>query len=173
MNLIDVIGKKSSVRGNIRIMKYVGNDPKRFSELMNLITTHPEYSLFTGWAMSDLVAEHPDLIKPYLRNLLKLINPKAHISIKRNTMRLLQFIDIPKNLSGLILDKAFSLFTDRSESIAVRVFAMTVVCRIAKQEPDLKNEIILMIEEELPYGGPAFVSRGRKELKKLKAEQKN
>ena len=34
--------------------------------------------------------------------------------------------------------------------------------------PELKNELIPIIEDQLPYGSPAFISRGRKALKELR-----
>ena len=169
MNLIAALEKKHSARIKSQIVRYVGDNPKRFKELFDLLVSdNPRHVQWSGWALSDIVQRHPHLITPYLRGLLKKVNSKAHVSIKRNTMRIIQFIDIPKTLTGLVFDKAFSLFTDTSESIATRVFSMTALRKVAMMVPDLKNEVIIVIEEQIPYGSPAFRSRAKADLKNLR-----
>lgn len=93
---------------------------------------------------------------------------KQPVAIRRSVMRSLSLIDIPRKHSGLSFDKAFGLHAELSETIAVKVFAMTVMTRIAIKEPDLKREVIIAIEEQLPYGSAAYRSRAVKMLKELK-----
>jgi hypothetical protein len=94
--------------------------------------------------------------------------PGLHDAVKRNTVRLLQFISLPKSLQGVTAQVCFDLLQNRKEAIAVRVFAMTVLSNIAKDQPALKSELKIIIEDNLPYGSAGFVSRGRKILKELK-----
>lgn len=170
MNLIDELEKMPSVAVKKRIIRYIGTDKKRFEALMKVfLGNNYRLTQWAGWPMSDLVKEHPQLIAPYLKPILKSIDkPGMHVAVKRNVMRVFQFIDIPKNVRGLAFDKGFRLFSDTSEPIAVRVFAMQVVANIAITEPDLKNEVIIAIEEQLPYGSAGFRSRALKLLKELK-----
>ena len=51
--------------------------------------------------------------------------------------------------------------------MAVRVFSMSVLARIAHDQPELKNELKIMIEDQLPFGSAAFLARARKVLKQL------
>lgn len=172
MNLVAELGKKHSVAIKNKIIQYVGTNPRRFDELVKIFLGD-SYRLtqWAGWPLSDIVKKQPQLIRPYLKPILKSIDkPGAHVAVKRNVMRLLQFIDIPGNVAGLAFDKAFKLFSDRSEPIAVRVFAMTVMAQVAMKEPDLKNEVIIAIEEQLPFGSAGYRSRAAKLLKVLKAD---
>jgi hypothetical protein len=63
----------------------------------------------------------------------------------------------------------FGYLSDPKEPIAVRVFSMTVLANMAKENPELKNEIIPIIEDQLPFGSAGFRSRGTKVLKILKS----
>lgn len=170
MNLVEELQKKHSIATKNRMIRYVGTDPKRFGELVKIfLGDNYRLTQWAGWPLSDIVRKHPDLINPYLRSMLKSVDrPKMHEAVKRNVMRLLQFIDIPPNLAGLAFDKAFTLFSDTSEPIAVRVFAMQVMADVAMTEPGLKNEVILAIEEHLPYSSAAYRSRARRLLNALK-----
>jgi len=171
MNLVAELSKPHSLAIKNKIIRYVGTDPKRFAELMTIFLGDTyRLTQWAGWPLSDIVKKHPQLIKPYLKPLLKSIDkPGMHVAVRRNVMRIFQFIEIPANLKGLAFDKAFKLFSDTSEAIAVRVFAMTVMTNVAMTEPELKNEVAIAIEEHLPYGTAAYKNRALKFLKALKS----
>lgn len=170
MNLVAELSKRQSLATKDKIIRYVGTDPGRFDELMQIFLGDTyRLTQWAGWPLSDIVKKHPKLVHPYLKPVLKTIDkPAMHVAVKRNVMRLLQFVEIPPALRGLAFDKAFKLFADTSEPIAVRVFAMTVMTQMAMKEPELKNEVIIAVEEQLPYGSAAYKSRAAKSLKALK-----
>jgi hypothetical protein len=170
MNLVHELKKDHTLAIKNKIIRYVGTDPKRFKQLVTIfLGDNYRLTQWAGWPLSGIVLKHPHLIKPYLRMvLLSVDRPGMHVAVKRNVMRLFQFIDIPKNLRGLAFDKAFSLFSNTTEPIAVKVFAMTVMTQVAMAEPELKNEVVIAIEEQLPYGSAAFKNRAGRLLKELK-----
>ncbi len=121
------------------------------------------------WILDDVIKKNPNALKPYYKQMLIMIDkPGASAQTKRNVMRLLSLVDLTPGIKGLAFDKASQLLADHSEPIAVKVFAMTVMANIAMEETDLKNEVIIAIEEQLPFGSPAFRSRGFKLVKALK-----
>jgi hypothetical protein len=171
MNLVAELQKRHTIAIKNRIIRYIGTDAKRFGELVKIfLGDNYRLTQWAGWPLSDIVRKHPELIKPYLRSMLKSVDrANMHEAVKRNVMRLLQFVDIPPNLAGLAFDKAFTLFSDTGEPIAVRVFSMQVMADVAMKEPDLRNEVILAIEEHLPYGSAGYRSRAKRLLKALKS----
>jgi hypothetical protein len=87
--------------------------------------------------------------------------------VKRNTVRLLQYIEIPKKFHGRVADVCFQYLASNEEPIAVRVFSMTVLERIVKENPELKRELQIIIEDHLPFASAGYLSRARKVLKNL------
>jgi hypothetical protein len=170
MNLVETILKEHSTRQRNKIVAYVGKNQKRFAELVQVFLDGPyRVTQRAAWALSYCVEDHPDLAKPHLKILLKnILKSGQHVAVKRNTLRLLQFITVPKNLQGITADIGFRLLSDNKEPVAVKVFAMSALKDIALQQPELKNELIPIIEDQLPYTTPAFISRARKVLKELK-----
>jgi hypothetical protein len=79
----------------------------------------------------------------------------------------MQFITIPKSLQGLAATVCFGLFQNPKEPIAIRVFSMTVLAGIAQDQPELKNELKIMIQDQLPYASAGFLARAKKVLKQL------
>lgn len=168
MNLEKEILKEHSKRQTLKIVNYIGNNPERFHELIKLVTkgTH-RVSQRGSWPLSVCIERHPELVLPHLTTLLKLLERKnMHEAVKRNIVRLLQYIDIPKRHYGKITNTCFELM-DPKEPIAVRVFSMSVLANIAAHEPDLKKELRIVIEDQLPYASAGFRARARRVLKTI------
>lgn len=169
MNLMESIAKEHSKAQRDRIIKYVGSNQARFNRLISIFLAGPyRITQRAAWPLSYCVERHPELIRPHLRKiLLNLGRPGITDAVKRNTVRLLQFIPIPKSLQGLAAQTCYRLFENQKEPIAVRVFAMTVLSNLASEQPELKRELRMMIEDQLPYASAGFRSRARKVLKQL------
>jgi len=149
------------------IVEYIGHDPKRFAELMKLFFAG-EYRLTqrAAWPMSYCAELHPELIRPYLSKLLDCLErDDQHDAVRRNIVRLLQYIEIPKRLTGKVYARCVDLIDDACQPVAVRAFAMTVAARIAKSEPDLMNELRLIVSKHLPHSTAAFQVRAREILR--------
>jgi hypothetical protein len=145
------------------IVNYIGDDPERFAELMTLFFLG-EYRLTQRAAgiMNYCVERNPELIRPYLPKLLDCLKrDDMHDAVKRNVVRLLQYVEIPRRLAGKIYSHCVDLVDNAYEPVAVRVFALSVAARIAKSEPDLMNELRLIVKKHLPHTTAAFQKRAR------------
>ncbi|MEM9856243.1 MAG: hypothetical protein AAF843_02740 [Bacteroidota bacterium] len=169
MNIKNELLKEHSKQQSKKIAGYIGHDPKRFTQLIDCLLDH-EYrvSQRAAMALSHTVDRHPELLNPHLYRLVKNLRKNIHIAVIRNTIRLLRGISIPDNLMGEVTDICFGLMESNETPIAVKVFAMTVLANVCEKEPDLKNELALIIEDQLPYGSPGFRNRGAKILKRLR-----
>jgi hypothetical protein len=170
MSVIETILKQPSLAIKDKVCRYVGSSPTRFNSLVKAFFKGPyRVTQRASWPLSHCVEHHPALIKPHLKKIIThLRTPGHHDSVKRNTIRLLQFIDIPKSLQGSVVDICFEFLSDPKEPIAVKVFSMTVLANITRERPELGNELIIVIEDQLPYSGPAFISRARRVRKQLR-----
>jgi hypothetical protein len=118
-------------------------------------------------AVSNCGIADPALVKPYLKKMAEYLKKPAHVAVRRNILRVLQFTEIPKSLQGVLVDACFKFLLAKDETIAVKAFSMTVLANIAKKNPDLKNELKIVIEEVLPFSGPGVRARGKKVLHEL------
>ncbi len=169
MDLKKVILQEHSKGQALKIVRFVGIDPKRFKELVQVFLEGPyRITQRAAWPLSLCVQQHPKLILPYLKQILDFLDqPGIHDAVKRNTIRLLQFIDVPKRFHGQVANVCFTFLQDNKEPVAIRVFSMTVLGDISQYNPDLKRELKLIIEDQLPYASPGFVSRAKKVLRKI------
>ena len=167
MNLEETILKEHSKKQCDKIVKWVGNNQEKFNELFHLFL-NSEYRVTqrAAWPLSYCAIAHPELMKANYEKLLNNLNkPVLHNSIKRNTVRLLQAVDIPTKYDGSVMEICFKYLESPDEAVAIKAFSLTVLGKLAKKYPEIIPEIKLMIEEQLPHQSAAFKSRAKSFMK--------
>src|SRR5689334_4701776 len=152
-----------------KIIKWVGNDQKRFDELFKLFL-NDEYRVVqrAAWPLSYCVISHPELIRKLFSKLVKnLKKPGIGDSVKRNSVRLLQHISIPEKHHGELMDLCFKYINDPQERVAIKAFSLSILQNLCRQYPEIRQELITIIEDRWDYETAAFRSRARKILKGL------
>ncbi len=152
-----------------RIIEYIGDDQERFDELIHIFL-HDEWRITqrASWVLGHVAEQKPEMVAPHLQHLLEnLQKEKIHVAVKRNTVRALQNYDIPEDLLGLAAEICFTYLDDPNEAIAVRAFSMPICYNICVKEPELANELKIVLETHIPYGSSGFKNRGKKYLKLL------
>lgn len=126
-----------------KICNYVGDNPEKFAELMTfMFGSVYRLSQRAAWPVSYCIQRHPELITPYWTKLARQLEREdAHVAVRRNVARLLQFVEIPKRYAGRIFDACYALVADPAQPVAVRCFSMSVAAKIAKDSPDLLGEL--------------------------------
>ncbi|MBL7703503.1 MAG: hypothetical protein JNM14_14725 [Ferruginibacter sp.] len=169
MNLRQEILKEHSKAQCTKIVKWVGSSQSRFDELFNLFL-NDEYRVVqrSAWPVSYCVDAHPELIRKHWKELMDYLKkPNLHDAVKRNSVRLMQHIELPKAYHGEIMNRCFTYLESPDEALAVKCFSMTVLQNLAKDYPEIKTELKLIIEDQLPQQTAGFKSRGKKILKEL------
>jgi len=157
---------KHSKENTNLIVNHIGDNQKSFNEVIVLLLAN-DYPLTqrAAWVVGDIARIYPEMIFPHLKDIiLNLRKPDVHDGVKRNTLRILQEIDIPKPLWGETSDICFNFLMSNSEAIATKVFSMTALFNISKHVPEFREELKIIIEDQLPYSRPGFKSRGKKTL---------
>lgn len=171
MNLRTEILKENSKANSIRITSWIGDDRKKFDQLVQLFL-NDEYRVVQRAAgmISRIAEQHPNLLQPYLTQLIKKANEtNIPVAVKRNVVRLMQFIDIPTDVQGDTMELCFKLLSDPAETVAVHCFSMSVLFNLSKIYPDIKPELKIVIEEHMQHPVTAgFLSRAKKVLAKIR-----
>jgi hypothetical protein len=167
-SLREEILKEHSKRHTVYLTNKIGADQDAFDELMKLFLGD-EYRVTqrASWVVSHCYDVHPWLLQKHLKAIIENMQGPTHVAVKRNTLRMLQLMDIPDELLGYTADLCFKFLNSGKESIAVKANAMTVLFNIVKKYPELKDELKITIEEQMPLGSTGFKNRGSKILKAL------
>ena len=173
MDLKAEILREHSKAQTMKIVDYIGSNQNRFDDLVKLFL-EGEYRVTqrAAWALRFCAEADSALILPHLRALIENLKHPLHDSNKRNTIKVLTFVDIPEGLLGELADICFGFLASPKEAIAIRVFSMEVLYKICQLKPDLANELKILIEDHYPHGSAGFKSKSRKVLKGIAKLQK-
>lgn len=169
MDIRDSLLRDNSKENIEAIAAWVGASEERMQQLVDIFL-HDEYRVvqIAAHVIGKVGDDHPELILKYVDQLVKRMQDKeVHIAVKRNVVRVLQYIDIPEYLQGEVMNTCFDFLADPNEAVAVRVFSMTVLDNLSKHYPEIRQELVAIIEDQLEQGcTAAFKARAKTILRK-------
>ncbi|MCC6865790.1 MAG: hypothetical protein IT280_06475 [Ignavibacteria bacterium] len=169
MDIRKEVLKEHSKSQTLKIAAWIGNDELRFRQFLQIFL-HDEYRVVQriSWVLSSVAEAHPKLVNKSIGKIIKRLDDNdIHNAVKRNIMRVLQFINISPKYYAKVYDKCINYITNPNETIAVRCFAMKVASNIADKFPELKNELAETINFSLKTATAGIKARAKKVLKKL------
>lgn len=170
MNIRDQLLLEHSKHNSELIRDYIEEDQKKFRVLFNLFTGN-EYRVSQRAAMviSACFDKSPKLVEPFKVELIDyLLTKSPNVAVKRNTLRILQFIEIPSSYQARLFDYALEALYSLKEPIAIKAFSMQVAYCICVDFPDLKMELEEVIHLNMKHSQKAGIhARGKNILKKL------
>jgi hypothetical protein len=146
-----------------KIVRWVGNDCLRMKMLVDVVSGN-EIILQqrASWPLSYIAEANPKMLDPHLKTLLEnLRKPNLHVAVKRNTMRLFQFVQIHVELHGELMDTCFRFISSPVETVAVKVFALSLLEKLCITYPEILPEIKAIVQMQWHQQTPAFKARAR------------
>jgi hypothetical protein len=152
-----------------KIASHIGNDGKKFSELMKIVFSNKEIlTQRAAWVMRICAEKNSRLILPFQNQLIfNLTQNNIHDAVKRNTLGILIKIKTSENVKGNLVTNCFALVSSKKEAIAVKSFAFQILSKIAKSEPDLKKELTIVLDQLSVDKSPAIEACIKKIRKQL------
>ena len=146
-------------------------DDQLFSRVYRLIDySDPSVAWHAAWVIDLAAEDHPGKLKPYVNDLIDRLPGLSSSSLKRHFTRMLLRQQIPEEKLGRMIDVLFGLIKP-SQAIAVRANAIQLLYQIARKEPDLRSELIWVLETMLEEEqSPGIISKGRKVLESLRRQ---
>lgn len=151
------------------ITDYACTSPDHFKELMNcFVDTEYRVAQRAAWSVNDAVAKQPRLIQPYIKEMVaQLQRSDVHTAVIRNSVRILERIEIPAAFHGEVMNACFSFIEKPATPVAIKAFALTTLYNLSTHYPEIQNELKTIIEERMDKETAAFKSRGKKILQQL------
>lgn len=171
-SLREAIAEEHSKAQTLKVVAWIGVDKNRVDELIQLFL-NDEYKIVqrAAWILSHVAERYHHLVQAYLPQIIhRLMQDNIPVAVKRNGVRMLQFLDIPETLHGDVMNLCFNFLENANETIAVRCFSMTVLTKLAHHYPEIIPEMKTIISATLELGASAgFISRAKHTLKELAA----
>ncbi|MGB3947594.1 MAG: hypothetical protein WBM13_06400 [Bacteroidia bacterium] len=168
MDFVAQLHKEHSRANTDLIANSIGNNAQLFKKIIDIIyNEEAPLPQRASWLLPVVNNKYPELLVPYISKFSKTVVNFTVDGIKRNMLSVLEKHIIPKNEQGKLVNVCFDYLLSPDETVAVKVYAMQIIANICVEHPELKNELKVVINDQLLKNTAAFYSRANKILKTL------
>jgi 8-oxo-dGTP diphosphatase len=142
-----------------------------FKKLLDYsVTGNKKLAFKSSWTLTKVCDKYPELIDPYLPDIISRINDFDNESIQRSFMRIISMKDMNKidnRFHGILTDYCFSKLNSGFSAIAIKAYSMEILFNLTSIYPELANELIPAIQLLTEDGSAGILARGKMIMKKL------
>lgn len=173
MQLAEIIQSEMS-RANVDFVKgLLLKEPALFEEVLELVLLNEEpLSRRAIWVLDDTSQDRPELMEGHLHRLFQALPEFEHDGLKRHSLRILSRYPIAEDMTLELMDRCFNYLLSRSESIAVKLYAIHILYAISEKETGIKPELAACLEFQVSEGSRGLKNIGSKVLSRLYREMK-
>ncbi len=155
-----------------QLAELIGSSPETYRSLVQLSFSGKKPVDWRAAWIADYLAEiRSPLAEPHLDTILQQMKLTLPGGVLRCYLRLLSRYPIPEAHQGVITDLCFESLSRESIPVAVKVHAMEILTRFSETYPELKNELVLILREQMVNNSTGFKSRARKIIGRLEKEK--
>ena len=142
------------------VADYIITNPELMPEMLELVFKLEEpLSRRAAWSFRIISQKKVSIVEPFVNELINKIRDVNDVPILKLILAVLVETDIPQEYHGEILQFTSEILTDSNSSIASLIYSMDIFYKLSLKEPDLLNELRLMLEQILPYGSPGVKNK--------------
>lgn len=121
----------------------------------------------TSWVLDGSDEIKPGLATAHISKIVKALPGLDSKGSLRSLLRLLSRHEIPEEEQGLLIDLCFSYLVSELYPVAVKAHAMQIIYLHVLLYPELKDELVAVIEDQIANNSVGFKSRGRRLIKQM------
>ncbi len=149
-------------------IKAVGDSKEKFRSLLDLVIHDPDpVSWRAAWILDGSDEARPGLADSHISAIVQSLPELQSEGALRSLLRLLCRHRIPEKDQGSLIDCCFSYLISELYPVAVKVHAMQIIYNHVLIYPELKEELITVIEDQIVNNSVGFKSRGKRIMQQL------
>ena len=151
------------------IASLAGDSKTNFVLLMDLaFNAELKIAMRASAVIERITINYPSYIDPFVLEIFERYHQFKHPGQKRNFLKLLTRRSFTEEEMGIALNLAFSCVNNPKEPIAAQAYSMDILVNISKVVPEIKPEIILILETGMENASAGWIARSTNLLKQLK-----
>ena len=154
-----------SSRNTILIgVKLVEENPELYRDFFDFaMKDNGVFGQRSGRVIQILAQKNPKQVKPYIHAIARKITVAKSEGLRRSFLRVLMdhYNELAENDLGLITEACFR-WVSGDEKPAIKVYSLEILYRVSNLYPDLKPELMAVIESIMPHESKGIKSRGSK-----------
>jgi len=155
------------------MVAFLKSQPKHFNEAIELaISDDQPFAWRSAFLLTSCIEDNDTRVKKYIKPILACIRTKND-GHQRELLKILYRMKLSDNEEGIVFDICIRLWEQISKDPSVRMTALKFICKIAKQHPELLNEITpLMQDQYLALLSPGVKKSVNRMLRDISEQEK-
>ncbi len=161
--LLKIAGKEAT----LKLKEMAMSDPILLELLVKVfLTDEDKICWHAGWSLFKISDSKKELLKKYLPSIIEKLPEMKHQSQRHGALRIIKNYDIKDEThQGILVDVGIKFILKNEHPPNLKYFSIVIIEKIAKQYPELINELALSIEASLPHWTTSYIIRfGKKKL---------
>jgi hypothetical protein len=119
------------------------------------------------WVLDGSDEKRSGMAQKYIPQIIQALPGLQSKGTLRSLLRLLTRYEIPEDEQGLLIDLCFSYLVSEFYPVAIKAHAMQIIYHHVLIYPELKGELIAVIEDQSENNSAGFKSRGSILMRKM------
>jgi len=146
----------------------VGRSREKFQTLLELTLYEKDPLAWrAAWILDGSDEQQPGMAGSSLSTIVQRLPRLESKGALRSLLRMLCRYEIPEDDQGLLVDLCFSYMLSELYPVAVKVHAMQIIYNHTLIYPELKDELVTVIEDQVDNNTVGFKSRGMRIIRQL------
>ena len=146
----------------------VGDSEEKFRILLDLALYEKDPVAWrAAWILDGSDEQNPGLASNSTGKIIRRLPEIKSTGSVRSLLRLLCRYPIDEEDQGILIDLCFGYMVSELYPVAVKVHAMQIIYNHVLIYPELKEELVTVIEDQVNNNSVGFMSRGRRIIKQL------
>ncbi len=157
----------SGIGKDLLIREVIKSDSHFFTLLQLTLHEKDPLAWRACWVLDGSDERKPGLARKHIGTIVKALPDLESLGALRSLLRMLSRYKIPEKYQGLLIDLCFSYLVSELYPVAVKVHAMQIIYQHVLIYPELKDELMAVIEDQIANNSVGFKSRGRRLIKQM------
>lgn len=169
--LQDMVNRMMSMKEAEWIATSAIENPAIFKKLYEYsFSSDKKLAFRASWTLSKVCDKFPDLIYPYLPEIINRLGEIDNESTQRSFLRIISLSDFARisvKQHGILAEHCFAALKSGFSAIAIKAYSMEILYNLVVIYPELLNELTSTINLLEGEGSAGIVARGNMILKRL------
>jgi hypothetical protein len=149
-------------------VREVSNSEEKFNALLELALIHKDPVAWrAAWIVDGSDEQHPGLASRSISRIVRRLPEIGSAGSLRSLLRMLSRYDIGKGDQGVLIDLCFGYMVSELYPVAVKVHAMQIIYNHVLLYPELKDELVTVIMDQVDNNSVGFRARGMRIIRQL------
>jgi hypothetical protein len=146
----------------------VGASEKKFKDLLDISLFEKDPLAWrAAWIVDGTDEQFPGLARDFIFSIVQSLPEIESKGCLRSLLRMLCRYEIAEEKQGMLIDLCFKYLVSELYPVAVKVHAMQIIYNHALIYPELKEELITVISDQVDNNSVGFKARGKRLIKKM------